>query len=120
MSKPDIKFWVHRDGLTGKFYATTNYSLALSDDINAAHVYRTLKGAKNQIKGRVEMYKYNLKMMEKWKNSHDRDTYFKDYWEDTKREGEEAQDRLKDPSGVAYIEIFEVTSIVTLKKVSYK
>ena len=118
MSKPDIKFWVHRDGLTGKFYTTTNYAIATSDDVNDAHIYRTLKGARNQVKGRISMYENAVDMMEGWKKNADRDWYYQENWPRIEQEGLDAQEHLKDPNKLAYIEIVEVTSTVTLKKVS--
>lgn len=120
MIKPDIKFWVHRDGLSGEFYISTNYGLARSKDVNDAHIYRTLKGARNQIKGRIAMFHDAVDMMEGWKKNASRDSYYREHWPSIEEGGLDAQEHLKDPSGRAYIEIVEVTSTVTLKKVNYK
>jgi len=120
MPATDIKFWVHRDGLTGRFYTTTNFALTTSDHVNDAHVYRTLKGARNQIKGRVDMFRDAVDLMEGFKKNSTRDAYFRENWPRIEAEGRDAIEHLKDPNNQAYIEIVEVTSIVTLTKVNYK
>lgn len=120
MIPPEIKFWVHRDGLTGEFYTSTNFDLATSKHISDAHIYRTLKGAKNQIKGRVDMYRGAVDMMEGWKKNSTRGGYYRENWPRIQQDGLNALEHLKDPAGVAYIEIVEVTSVVQLKKVKYK